>query len=151
MVPLRTSLLIDTGAGMTHVFCMLIRVYLGLTVMWRWGGSPHSQSGVEEAAGGRGRAGFSKGLPQSTGRLRIVQVLQGFQGNLDKDRNTLKVNTGESAQLLVALLSFINSAYRSWAGKSSCFHSSLRCKNNILLKEHILSFAQLKQWKSIFA
>lgn len=64
--------------------------------------------GLKEAAGGRGRAaGFSEGLPQSPGRLRIVQVLQGFQGNLDKDRNTLKVNTGESAQLLVDL-SLIN-------------------------------------------
>lgn len=75
---------------------------------------------LKEAAGGRGRAGFSKGLPQSTGRLRIVQVLQGFQGNLDKDRNTLKVNTGESAQLLVALLSFINSAYRTFYSSHGC-------------------------------
>lgn len=57
-----------------------------------------------EAAGGRGRGGgFSKGLPQSHGWLRIVQVLWGFQGNLDKARNTLKVNIGESAQLLVDL------------------------------------------------
>lgn len=62
-----------------------------------------------EAAGGRGRGGgFSEGLPQSPGWLRIVQVLWGFQGNLDKDRNTLKVNIGESAQLLVDLLSLIN-------------------------------------------
>lgn len=79
---------------------------------------------MKEAAGGRGRAGFSKGLPQSTGRLRIVQVLQGFQGNLDKDRNTLKVNTRESAQLLVALLSFINSVYcilfLHWGVKTKC-------------------------------
>lgn len=62
---------------------------------------------LKEAAGGRGRAaGFSKGLPQSPGWLRIVQVLRGFRGNLDKDRNTLKVNTGESAQLLMALFCF---------------------------------------------
>lgn len=62
---------------------------------------------LKEAAGGRGRAvGCSKGLPQSPGWLRIVQVLRGFQGNLDKDRNALKVNTGESAQLLVALFCF---------------------------------------------
>lgn len=62
---------------------------------------------LKEAAGGRGRAaGFSKGLPPSTGRLRIVQVLRGFQGNLDKDRNTLKVNTGESVLLLVGLFVF---------------------------------------------
>lgn len=53
----------------------------------------------------RGRAaGFRKGLPQSPGWLRIVQVLQGFQRNLDKDRNTLKVNSRESAQLLMHLL-----------------------------------------------
>lgn len=100
---------------------------------------------LKEAAGGRGRAGFSKGLPQSTGRLRIVQVLQGFQGNLDKDRNTLKVNSGESAQLLVALLSFINSVYlsRTWAEKATCFDSSLRCKDKIFLEvqKPILSFA----------
>lgn len=60
---------------------------------------------LKEAEGGRGRGGgFSKGLPQSPGWLRIVQVLQGFQGNLDKDRNTLKVNIGESAWLLVDLI-----------------------------------------------
>ena len=59
---------------------------------------------LKEAAGGRGRAGgFSKGLPRSPGWLRIVQVLWGFQGNLDKARNTLKVNIGESAQLPVDL------------------------------------------------
>lgn len=70
---------------------------------------------LKEGAGGRGRgrAGFSEGLPQSTAGLRIVQVLPGFQGNLDKDRNTLKVNTGESVQLLVALLSFIHSVCRT--------------------------------------
>lgn len=44
-----------------------------------------------------------KGLPQSPGWLRIVKVLVGFRGNLDKDRNTLKVNTGESATLLMDL------------------------------------------------
>lgn len=60
---------------------------------------------VKECCWGVGVAGFSKGLPQSPGRLRIVQVLQGFQSNLDKDRNTLKVNTGESAQLHVDLSS----------------------------------------------
>lgn len=64
---------------------------------------------LSEAAGGGGRgAGLSKGLPQSPGRLSVVQVLQGFQGNLDKDRNTLKVNTGESAQPLVALSPVFN-------------------------------------------
>lgn len=58
----------------------------------------------KEASGGRGRGGgFSKGLPQSPGWLRIAKVLRGFQGNLDKDRNTLKVNIVESAQLLVDL------------------------------------------------
>lgn len=62
---------------------------------------------LKEAAGSRGRAaGFSKGLPLSTRRLRIVQVLRGFQGNLDEDRNTLKVNTGESVLLLVGLFVF---------------------------------------------
>lgn len=67
----------------------------------------HAHRGVvKECCWGVGAAGFSKGLPQSPGRLRIVQVLQGFQSNLDKDRNTLKVNTGESAQLLVDLSSF---------------------------------------------
>lgn len=64
---------------------------------------------LREAAGGGGRATVvNKGLPQSPGRLSIVQVLQGFQGNLDKDRNTLKVNTGESAQPLVHLSSVFN-------------------------------------------
>ncbi len=64
---------------------------------------------LNEAAHGRRRAGgFSEGLPQSPAWLRIVQVLWGFQGNLDKDRNTLKVNIGESAQLLVDLSSVFN-------------------------------------------
>lgn len=63
---------------------------------------------LKEAAGGRGRGRLSKGLPQSPRWLRIVQVLWGFQGNLDKDRNTLKVNIGESAQLLVDLSSVFN-------------------------------------------
>lgn len=49
-------------------------------------------------------AGFSERLPQSPGWLRIVQVLQGFQRNLDKDRNTLKVNSREGAQHLMHLL-----------------------------------------------
>lgn len=64
---------------------------------------------LNEASCCRGRAGgFSKGLPHSPGWLRIVQVLRGFQGNLDKDRNTLKVNIGESARLFVDLSSVFN-------------------------------------------
>lgn len=59
---------------------------------------------MEAAVVRAGDAGFSKGLPQSPGWLRIVQVLQGFQRNLDKDRNTLKVNIRESAQHLRRLL-----------------------------------------------
>ena len=55
---------------------------------------------LKKATGGRERGGgLSKGLPQSCGWLRIVQVLRGFQGNLDEDRNTLKVNIGESSLL----------------------------------------------------
>lgn len=61
-------------------------------------------------------AGFSQGLPQSPGWLRIVQVLQGFQCNLDKDRNTLKVNTRESAQHRMHLI-LINLHRRMRAAK----------------------------------
>lgn len=55
---------------------------------------------LKAAARTRGGGRLSKGLPQSPAWLRIVQVLQGFQGNLDKDRNTLKVSNRESALLL---------------------------------------------------
>lgn len=62
---------------------------------------------MKAAARGREGGGLSKGLPQSPAWLRIVQVLQGFQGNLDKDRNTLKVSIRESAPLLKDVSSMI--------------------------------------------
>lgn len=61
-------------------------------------------------------ADFSEGLPQSPGWLRIVQVLQGFQRNLDKDRNTLKVNSREGARHFMHLL-LINLHRRMWGAK----------------------------------
>lgn len=87
----------------------------------------------------RGRAaGFSKGLPQSPGWLRIVQVLQGFQGNLDKDRNTLKVNSRESAQLLMHLL-LINSHWMMGGRKGVNLHCSLKRCSTGLTKGYVYS------------
>lgn len=86
--------------------CSKIGGYLGrVELNGKWGRTIVTIV-LKKAAGGRQRGGgFSKGLPQSPGWLRIVQVLQGFQGNLDEDRNILKVNIGESAQLLMDLSS----------------------------------------------
>lgn len=58
-------------------------------------------------------AGFSQGLPQSPGWLRIVQALQGFQRNLDKDRNTLKVNSRDPMHLMHLLLINLHRRVRS--------------------------------------
>lgn len=87
----------------------------------------------------RGRAaGFSEGLPQSPGWLRIVQVLQGFQGNLDKDRNTLKVNSRESAQLLMHLL-LINSHRMMGGRKGVNLHCSLKRCSTGFTKGYVYS------------
>lgn len=81
MAPLRNSLLTFYDAlSALHVVCSVCLRYSIEGIVWpRWlwlkGELCRARVVLKEAAGGRGRAGFSKGLPQSTGRLRIVQVL----------------------------------------------------------------------------
>lgn len=83
-------------------------------------------------------AGFIKGLPQSPRWLRIVQVLQGFQRNLDKDRNTLKVNSRESAQLLIHLL-LINLHRVMVDTKAICVVSLKRCSTGLTKEGYVRS------------
>lgn len=80
MVPLGNSFTFCDVLSAPNVVCSVCLRYSIEGIVWpRWlwlkGEVCRARVVLKEAAGGRGRAGFRKGLPQSTGRLRIVQVL----------------------------------------------------------------------------